>query len=216
MKKSIITLLLLGLSTSAALVHGATFDVTVTNITRGQIISPPIVVTHNADFRLFSVGEPASDGLAAVAEDADSAGLLGLLGNDDNVFEFSEAANGIGPGESVTVRINTGNRFVYISAAGMLVTSNDAFFGLNSARVSRNEAVTHRVVAYDAGSEANTEDCAHIPGPPCGNPFMRVTDGAEGFVHVHIGIHGIESLASEVFDWRNPVAQITIERATTD
>lgn len=216
MKNMIISLLFLGMSTSAALVHAAPFNVTITNITRGQIISPPIVVTHNAEFKLFSVGEPASDELAALAEDADSAGLLSLLENDDDVSDFIAAPNAIGPGESVTVQVNTANRFVYVSAVGMLVTTNDAFFGLNSARALRNEAVTHRVVAYDAGSEANTEDCAHIPGPPCDNPFVRVTDGAEGFVHVHIGIHGIESLSSEIFDWRNPVAQVTIERVSTE
>jgi hypothetical protein len=35
------------------------YEVTITNITRGQIISPPIVISHNEDFQLFSLGDPA-------------------------------------------------------------------------------------------------------------------------------------------------------------
>ncbi len=58
----------------------------------------------------------------------------------------------------------------------------------------------------------NSEDCIYIPGPPCGNPGVRDTDGAEGFVHVHPGIHGIADLVPAAHDWRNPVALITIER----
>jgi hypothetical protein len=45
------------------------------------------------------------------------------------------AAGGIGPGQSVTVEINVGGRFRFISTAGMLVTSNDAFFAARKIRV---------------------------------------------------------------------------------
>ena len=45
--------------------------------------------------------------------------------------------------------------------------------------------------AYDAGSEYNSEDCAFIPGPPFGNGGVRDTDGAEGYVQILSGIHGI-------------------------
>ena len=45
------------------------YEVTITNITRGQIISPPIVISHNEDFQLFSLGHPAPTGLAELAED---------------------------------------------------------------------------------------------------------------------------------------------------
>jgi len=48
--------------------------------------------------------------------------------------------------------------------------------------------------------------------PPCGNKFFRDTAGAEGFVHVHSGIHGIGDLDPETLDWHNPVAEVTIRR----
>jgi hypothetical protein len=95
----------------------------------------------------------------------------------------------------------------------MLATTNDAFFGLDGVHLLPN--LKYRAVyanAFDAGSEANNESCDYIPGPPCENPFMRSTEGAEGFVHVHSGIHGVGSLDAAQYDWRNPVVKIFIER----
>jgi len=66
---------------------------------------------------------------------------------------------------------------------------------------------------YDAGSERNSEDCQYIPGPPCGNGGVRDTAGAEGFVHVHNGIHGVSSLSAQTYSWHNPGAVITIKRS---
>ena len=53
-----------------------------------------------------------------------------------------------------------------------------------------------------------------IPGPPCGNAGVRDTGNAEGFVHVHAGVHGIGDLVAADHDWRNPVAKITIRTNT--
>jgi hypothetical protein len=66
--------------------------------------------------------------------------------------------------------------------------------------------------AYDAGSERNSELCRFIPGPPCGNANVHDPDSAEGYVHIHAGIHGSGDLDPSEFDWRNPVAQIVIQR----
>ena len=99
-----------------------------------------------------------------------------------------------------------------MSLVGMLATTNDAFYALNGVAGPRQGTVTYYSVAWDAGSEANNEDCRVIPGPPCGKFFVRATDGAEGFVHVHSGIHGVRDLVPANHDWRNPVAKITIRR----
>ena len=81
--------------------------------------------------------------------------------------------------------------------------------------MNRSGRFTHTLYAkaYDAGSEVHTESCDHIPGPPCGNPGNRLTEGAEGYVYPHSGIHGGEDLDPFMWDWNNPVALITIERA---
>lgn len=205
----------LGLWTGAAMAE--TFDVTIYNLTKGQIISPPVVVAHAPDIAIFQVGAAASDELAALAEDAAADDLIALL--ESVGADVEQAGVGIPPGGHVTVRIEASRRNRVISAVGMLVTTNDAFFGLNSVRL-RGRSTTYRVPAYDAGSEANNEDCAFIPGPPCGSAGVRDSDEAEGFVHIHNGVHGIaESLGGLVpsrDDWRNPVALITVTRVSND
>jgi len=189
---------------------GRRYAVTITNLTRGQVITPPVVIVHNEDFRLFTFGEPAIPELAALAEDGDTGLILELPSTVPSVWRTAVAAGPILPGTSVTVEVAVRENFRYLSVAGMLASSNDAFFAVRGETVP---AVGERVVeaeAYDAGSEENRESCEHIPGPPCGNPFIRNTAGAEGYVHVHAGIHGIGDLAPEEFDWRNPVAEVVI------
>lgn len=117
-----------------------------------------------------------------------------------------------GPIQSVTVVVAAPGRFRKISAVGMLAISNDAFFGVRGARVPPHGASVYAAGAYDAGSEANSESCAFIPGPPCGSALMRDTAGAEGYVHLHAGIHGIGDLVPSSHDWRNPVAEVHIRR----
>jgi hypothetical protein len=188
-----------------------TYAVTITNITRGQILSPPVVIAHDDSYRLFVPGEAASPELAALAEDAVSGPLLALLGTTPSVFDSNIGGGVVLPGDSMTVEVEVRGRFRQITVAGMLVTTNDAFFSGTGAARSKPESL--RAIAFDAGSEGNTESCEHIPGPPCGNPGERVTESAEGYVHVHAGVHGGQDLMPANHDWRNPVAYVTIQRA---
>lgn len=185
----------------------AQWQVTVTNATANQIVSPPIVISHSTSADVFEAGQPALDEVAALAEDADAAGLLTLLGTLPGVTDFAMAGDVLLPGESVTLSISAGAR---LSALGMLVTTNDTFFGLDSARVVRGSGSFY-APAYDAGSEKNTQRCSHIPGPPCGNPGSRVTNGAEGFVHISPGIVRRGSLSARANGWDNPVVKITVQ-----
>ncbi len=213
---SVIALAFLLAIFAAPLAWGQTTTlVTITNTTFNQIIGPPVVASHTNQARIFSVGQPASAGLAAVAEDADSGLLVSTLEASDQVLDVAVASGPILPGESVTLEVRTGGRYGRISAVGMLVTTNDAFIGLANYRVTgANRVTTVSVPAYDSGTEANSETCATIPGPPCGNPFVRDLDGAEGFVHVHRGFHGVGDLEASRYDWRNPAARISVLRET--
>ena len=88
--------------------------------------------------------------------------------------------------------------------------TNDAFFALDGARgpIVR-DGLSRYSPAYDAGSEANDEQCASIPGPACGgNGGLE----GEGFVHVHAGVHGVGDLVPARHDFRNPVARVRIDR----
>lgn len=193
------------------------FEVTVTNLTRGQIISPSVVVTHTRKLApLFTLGSEASPELAAMAEDANSDPLMKALDLEGYKVKDVQTIFGkegpIMPGESASVVVYTSRRSRNLTVIGMLVTTNDAFFALNGVRGPRYGSETYYSAAYDAGSEANNEKCEFIPGPPCKNPFARDTDGAEGYVHIHAGIHGVATLVPAEHDWRNPVAKVTITR----
>ena len=188
------------------------YRVTITNLTRSQILSPPVVISHSGKYRLFTAGNPATPELAALAEDGDPGPLTDQLKTLPSVFDYRVAGGGIMPGASATVRVNTKKGFRLISALAMLVTTNDAFMAAQGVQTNQWRKVVVKADAYDAGSEVNSEDCDFIPGPPCDKGGVRDTEGAEGYVHIHSGIHGIGDLEPADFDWRNPVATIMVKK----
>jgi hypothetical protein len=202
--------------------EGAAFEVTVTNVTRGQTFTPILLASHKAGVRLFTPGQPASEELAILAESGNVAPLADLLVSLPEVFEVTDTGTTLGPGQTVTVTVNTRGAFDHISVAAMLIPTNDGFFALNGVPgPTKPEQMTMFISpAYDAGSEFNDEDCANIPGPPDVCSGEGVSDPAsddEGFVHIHAGIHGITTqLEPATYDWRNPVASIRVKRVVGD
>jgi hypothetical protein len=198
------------------------YEVTVTNLTRGQTFTPVLVATHVEGIQIFTLGEPASPELAIVAEEGDVGPLTALLLSTPGVAAVANTGpppgGFIGPGQSKTILVEGGGRFDHLSVAAMLIPTNDGFFALNGVAGPRgNQTLTLFSPAYDAGSERNDELCASIPGPffsECGGPGGggRPTGGEEGYVHIHAGIHGIGDLVASNRDWRNPVAKIAIRR----
>ena len=184
------------------------YRITMTNITKGQIISPAVVATHTQGAApLFTLGRPASEELAQVAEDAVLQPLFDALSADSGVMDVQILASEAGPilpGMSASVEVEAPSPFLWVSAAAMLVTTNDAFTAVNSVRGPNLGTAVVMAPAYDAGSEANTESCEDIPGPPCGNPGNRVTDGAEGYVYISNGIAGEGDITASGYDWHNP------------
>ena len=194
----------------------ARYEVTITNVTKGQIISPAVVATHKARLApIFKLGSPASPELAGLAEDASLAPFNDMLDADSNVAEvtiLTDDGGPILPGKSASVVISTRGSASKISLAAMMVSTNDTFVGLSGVALPRNGSVRYVSAGYDAGSEVNNEDCAFIPGPPCGNGGVRDTVGAEGYVYVGNGVHGFADLVPADHDWHNPAAVITIRR----
>lgn len=190
------------------------YEVTVTNLTRGQSFTPILVATHRPGVALFEPGQPASPELAILAEGGDTAPLLARLGASPQVHDVITIPGLLAPGASVTARVRTRGGFDHLSVASMLIPTNDGFFALNNVRGPRdNQSQEHEAPAYDAGSEPNDELCSNIPGPVCGGIGASPNAGGEGYVHIHAGIHGIGNLVAADRDWRNPVARITVRRA---
>ncbi len=195
--------------------HVRKYEVKITNLTSGQIFSPPIVITHRPDFTLFDLGETASDELAALAEEGNTGPLANLV-NSYYHASYSVAEGPILPGDTAVIEVTAKPGAWAISLAGMLVTTNDAFFAVRSVVIPAVGKKEITAEAYDAGTEYNSEDCMYIPGPPCGSHNSHDPAAAEGYVHIHSGIHGSgpdpEMVNPSQFDWRNPVALITVRR----
>lgn len=193
--------------------HAATrFRVTVVNMTPGQPFSPALIVVHNGSLDLFEPGTAASEGLARIAEEGDSSMMVSSLEGSENVQQVSVA--GDGPfflGSSVTMEIDAPWHADHLSIVGMLGSTNDSFYGLDSYEIGHKDRQEILIPAYDAGSEHNSEDCDFVPGPPCGSAGMRDTDGAEGLISLSSGIHGFGDLDPSRLGWLNPVAKVIIE-----
>ena len=227
MKKIISTvcviLLALGLATNSVQARGKdggnwVYKVEITNITKGTnltqglVFTPILLATHASGVHLLNLGEPASEALAKLAEGGDTGPLAGVLGNMDGVHYVTTTGGPLLPGHSVEVEIPYNRKFTALSMASMLLPTNDGFIWLDGSSLPfwRNQEVTRFSPGYDAGSELNDELCASIPGPHCAGEGYS-PEGGEGKVHVHSGLHGVGDLDPEDYDWRNPVARITVE-----
>ena len=170
-------------------------------------------MTHRQRDSLFQLGEPASAELEALAEGGATGPLTDAV---VNVAEDVITVDGLlGPGESVTATIRARGSRRFLSMAAMLLPTNDTFVGVDTLRLPRKGSTIYFARAYDAGTEANDQLCANIPGPLCGGEAIsEPADGDEGFVHVSNGFHSLggDALAPEAYDWRNPVARVVVRR----
>jgi hypothetical protein len=188
------------------------WNVTITNLTPAgsQPLSPPLVVVHSKRADVWSLGEIANHGVAAIAEDADNSVLESALPMLRGVRSVRTVPGGpIPPGASRTFTVESNDRADRLSILTMLVNTNDAFTGLDALHL-RGRGATLRTRAYDAGSEVNNERATHIPGPCCNNPFVRAPEGE--VIRMHGGITGVGDLNPAVYGWSNPVARIHVAR----
>jgi hypothetical protein len=196
----------------AAADGGRSYQVTITNLTHAINFTPILVASHRDGVSIFEPGSAASTDLQRVAEGGDIAPMSATLLANPRVKDVQNSGGLLGPGQSVSVTVKAGYRASHISLASMLLPTNDGFFGLSDVQAPWFGSVTYYSPGYDAGTETNDELCVSIPGPTCGGEAFSPNDDGEGYVHVHRSIHGIGDLAADVYDWRNPVAKITITR----
>lgn len=207
------------ISSSVALAGGSpTYQVTITNLTNKINFTPILVASHRKPIELFNLGSAASPEMTRVAEGGDTGPLAALLHSNPDVIDVQNSGALLGPGESVMVMLSARHGAKYISVASMMLPTNDGFIAFESVRApSKKKSNTYYSPGYDSGTELNDENCDNIPGPTCGGDAFSAEDG-EGYVHIHRGIHGIKNihgnvdLPADTYDWRNPVAKITIIR----
>ena len=202
----------------------ASFQVTVTNLTNAQPLSPAAVIVHQTGFQVFNLGAPASVPLEVMAEGGDNSELLTLADNDISVYTTAGGAGPIPPGNNDAIMFQIEERSIadaYVSVSTMLVNTNDAFTGVSLIDLDGmavGDSITRRGRAYDAGTEADDEMAIYIPGPAGGGEgFNAVRDDDFDVVSVHTGVvtsdDGLATSAltgQHKFD--NPTVQIRIER----
>jgi hypothetical protein len=192
------------------------FEVILENLTpatgegSSQPFSPPVLVTHKSQVRLFKVHRYASDELRQIAEDAVSGPMVEKLKNSNKVFDLVEGKEVIFPESKASFMIRAKRGYTKFSLVSMLVNTNDAFTGITKAKLPSHGEKEYYLYAYDAGTEKNTELTDHIPGPCCGNPLVRVPTHQR--IKYHRGIRGIGDLDPEVYGWHKKVAKLTIRR----
>ena len=192
----------------------ATYKVVIENLTpnngggASQPFSPLIVASHTPNFHIFRDGKLASYELGRLAEDAQSTGLLNMLGNTPRVHDYAMGDGVVLPGSSTELMVEARVGFRQISLVGMLVNTNDGFVGADGIRLPKFGTEMHYLYAYDAGTEKNTEMTDHIPGPCCGNAGVRVPENKR--IRTHDGIEGVGNLDPAVWGWSGAVAKVTI------
>jgi hypothetical protein len=199
----------------------AAYEVSVTNLSESQPLSPPALVLHRTGYRPWQVGSAASDGLEQLAEGGDPDAWLTEAAADHRVKATVADSAVILPGASSSVMIEGDfHHDLALSLATMLVNTNDGFTGLNGeslSGLSRHATHTVTVGAYDAGTEGNSESAVSVPGPAAGgegySPARDDRDtvgGHPGVISADDGLSGSALHAEHRFD--NPVARITITR----
>jgi hypothetical protein len=223
---------------SSAKVH--TYTVTITNLTKGQPLSPPIIATNYGSGQFFKPGGTANWGVQQIAENGNNTPLYESAVQDMKdgyVTDVQRATAPLVPKGSpadamfdqsvtLTIKAKDTDRINWVS---MLGCTNDGFAGFNAARLPRAKGRTVNVPVfdYDAGTEENTEDFADLGAGCQGAIGVKSTLGAVGTgmtdwrlaeggsIHRHEGIFGAsdDGLLEDVHGW-NPkkVAKVSIKR----
>ena len=205
------TMILLASSLAMAGNKTADYQISVQNLTKGQPITPAVVVAHNAGFKLFKLGEEASEGLQAQAKDGMTDMLVAEINANSNVSAVATGSGVTLPGQKSVLNIKASPKS-FLSISTMLARTNDAIAAGRFLRlpVRQGTSVAYLLSVYDAGAENNTESCEHIPAPPCGNPGQGPE--GEGFVHAHPGVYGMGDLEILRDTFGTSVVKVVITR----
>jgi hypothetical protein len=194
------------------------FEVTVTNLTDTQLMTPIVFATQYGKHRVFRPGAPASNGIQQLAENGGVPVLVDELNAKHGIGTVAVIGDmALKPGDSVTTTVEVVDRARRVSVAGMLICTNDGFGGVDSARLPRwvGDAKTFYGNAYDAGTEVNTESYADLV-PPCDMAGMSGMSNSElaenGVVHGHEGIAEVGDLTVKEHGWMDPVLEVMVSR----
>jgi len=173
---------------SATVTEPGTFQITFTNLTDGQLMTPPVVALHDSGVHLYQVGETASDAIRDIAEMGSNAALVAFAtANPDAVSAAGEAGTApFGPGNTVSISLTTTESAQVFSAVNMVICTNDGIAGV----------VTVSAMAYDAGTRMNQADAQSFFPPPCktGDTVEAPVEDPRASIVAHPGQSGLANV----------------------
>jgi len=199
----------------------AAYRITLTNLTAGQPLSPFAAVLHREGYTGWSPGRAASLGLEVLAEGGDPGSWLAEASASTAVAGSASGPAAVAPGGSDSVTVEIGDPSgIRVTVAAMLVNTNDGFTAVSGLPVevlAVGEEIVRDLVPYDAGTEANAESAATVPGPAAGGEGFNAARSDRDFVSVHPGVvTGADGLAGSVLGeahrFQSPVARLRVTR----
>ncbi|BCO17851.1 hypothetical protein KUC3_07080 [Alteromonas sp. KC3] len=183
--------------------NSAVYTVQITNLTYAQPFAPAAIVLHESGYHAFAEGEAASMGIEVMAEGGNPAMVIEEAMGSTDFLDAQNSGGILGPKTSsdmftlVVPELDADD--LRLTVTTMLVNTNDAFTGLNAADVSNmsvGDSKTFMTVTWDAGTEANTETAATMPGPAAGAAggggeaagYDPVRDDLADVVRLHTGV----------------------------
>lgn len=209
------------------------FRVTVADRTAGQPFTPPAVAAHRPSVEVFSVGDPATRPVRAVAENGNLDPLVELIGETDAIRSSAVGGSPLvpaaDPGDtglpaSATLEFAADASATHLSFVSMLIATNDGFTGLDTVPLPErvNASRTYHAASYDAGTEENTEDFGDLVPPAdslmgvksseSGTTSPSPATATDGVITPHPGIAGTGDLDPAVYGWDDPAALVQVER----
>jgi hypothetical protein len=210
--------------TAAAATHR--YQITLENLTTGQVFSPGVAATHTRKASVWSSNTAASEGIRLIAEDGLEATAVAELTAAPGIFDVVDIAsptNRIGGDAPLpnpqTFEITAGANANRLSLAVMLICTNDGFTGLSAVKLPGGfRPAVFEVGAWDAGTEQNNErfsqivdactEAGPVKNPPDGNGRVATS----GVILPHPNIQGVGDLSVALHGWSFPVARITVQR----
>jgi Spondin_N len=208
------------------------YEIRLVNVTRTQWLTPPVVAVHERRVDVYTRGRPASQGVSQIAENGNVDPLVEALTGARGVASVEVATSAdeppLAPDEETTVTLTGSWRANRLSLVSMLICTNDGFTGLDGLSLPTRvgQARTFYGQDFDAGSEVNTEDMAHLV-PPCqalngvaddeGAPGTGMSDpelAERSVVRSHRGVTGIADLTPEAHGWdtSRPIVEVVVTR----
>ena len=206
------------------------YEVTITNATAGQPLSPPALILHGENYQSFIEGSAASIELEQLAEGGAAEPLVTNANANSAVLTTGMGAAPILPGQAasytLSVEISDAKAALQLTALTMLVNTNDAFTGTNGVTLNDlavGQSQSWGTPVWDSGTEANSEALGSIPGPidtsdSATKGFDEVRNDTNDRVVFHAGVltqgNGLQTsilTPKERFD--QPAARVKITRA---